>query len=279
VTDWEGYLIAAADNASGYFINELGLTELCEPFARHTRSALTVGISGKGVSLRERAKCTISDALINLEAFYRDFSDGSWDRWLELTQIPANNPFISYWVGLEDLQRKRDAQVEKSLYEALASEGFLGVQRCEPATDEDEDGLDVPVGEDCTIVTPGELVEEQLRDVFGSEIEELGLADELDEILLALMRRLISELRFRSSGVLRTPVGPINPPNDSDGDGVPDSLDLCPGTPPSTPVDSRGCPLAPAAQCNDGIDNDGDTLIDYPADPGCTGPSDNDETG
>ncbi len=31
-------------------------------------------------------------------------------------------------------------------------------------------------------------------------------------------------------------------------------------------------------QCSDGIDNDGDGLTDYPADPGCTSSSDNDET-
>jgi hypothetical protein len=30
-------------------------------------------------------------------------------------------------------------------------------------------------------------------------------------------------------------------------------------------------------QCSDGIDNDGDGLIDYPADPGCTSATDNDE--
>jgi OmpA-OmpF porin, OOP family len=35
-------------------------------------------------------------------------------------------------------------------------------------------------------------------------------------------------------------------PIDSDGDGVPDYLDKCPGTPPGTPVDKDGCPL-PAA--------------------------------
>lgn len=31
-------------------------------------------------------------------------------------------------------------------------------------------------------------------------------------------------------------------------------------------------------QCNDGIDNDGDGKIDYPDDPGCSSPSDNDES-
>jgi hypothetical protein len=30
-------------------------------------------------------------------------------------------------------------------------------------------------------------------------------------------------------------------------------------------------------ECEDGIDNDGDGLIDFPADPGCTSPTDNSE--
>lgn len=39
--------------------------------------------------------------------------------------------------------------------------------------------------------------------------------------------------------------GAAPPPVDSDGDGVPDASDLCPGTPAGTPVDATGCPIAP----------------------------------
>jgi OOP family OmpA-OmpF porin len=42
-------------------------------------------------------------------------------------------------------------------------------------------------------------------------------------------------------------------PKDSDGDGVPDNLDQCPGTPAGAPVDSKGCPLY----------SDGDGVPDY----------------
>jgi OOP family OmpA-OmpF porin len=42
-------------------------------------------------------------------------------------------------------------------------------------------------------------------------------------------------------------------PLDSDGDGVPDYLDKCPGTPAGVAVDSNGCPL----------DSDGDGVPDY----------------
>jgi OOP family OmpA-OmpF porin len=41
-------------------------------------------------------------------------------------------------------------------------------------------------------------------------------------------------------------------PLDSDGDGVPDDMDKCPGTPPNTPVDANGCEL----------DSDGDGVVD-----------------
>jgi len=42
------------------------------------------------------------------------------------------------------------------------------------------------------------------------------------------------------------------PVPDSDGDGVPDDMDKCPGTPPNTPVDANGCEL----------DSDGDGVVD-----------------
>jgi OOP family OmpA-OmpF porin len=42
-------------------------------------------------------------------------------------------------------------------------------------------------------------------------------------------------------------------PLDSDGDGVPDYLDKCPGTPRSVKVDATGCP----------VDSDGDGVADY----------------
>jgi len=48
-------------------------------------------------------------------------------------------------------------------------------------------------------------------------------------------------------------VDPRGCPLDSDGDGVPDHLDKCPGTPSGAAVDASGCPL----------DSDGDGVADY----------------
>ncbi|MCA9675937.1 MAG: hypothetical protein KC464_12945, partial [Myxococcales bacterium] len=43
-------------------------------------------------------------------------------------------------------------------------------------------------------------------------------------------------------------------------------------------VESASCIVAGTKQCSDGLDNDGDGLADFPADPGCDSPSDNTET-
>jgi OOP family OmpA-OmpF porin len=58
------------------------------------------------------------------------------------------------------------------------------------------------------------------------------------------------------------PAPPPPPPPpvviDSDGDGVPDTQDACPGTVPGTAVDSRGCPLPPPDSDGDGVPDDRD---------------------
>lgn len=50
---------------------------------------------------------------------------------------------------------------------------------------------------------------------------------------------------------------PVRRVVDSDGDGVTDDLDRCPGTPANTPVDSNGCPL-PQDDDGDGVINEND---------------------
>lgn len=51
---------------------------------------------------------------------------------------------------------------------------------------------------------------------------------------------------------------------DTDGDGVNDDLDQCPGTPAGTPVDAKGCPL-PQDDDGDGVTNDVDKCPNTPA--------------
>jgi hypothetical protein len=65
---------------------------------------------------------------------------------------------------------------------------------------------------------------------------------------------------------------------DNDGDGLIDYPND-PGCSSSTDDDETDSPPPPPnSACSDGIDNDGDGLVDYPSDPGCSSASDTDET-
>lgn len=69
------------------------------------------------------------------------------------------------------------------------------------------------------------------------------------------------QIAFRPDPVVYVapPTPPPAPPMDSDGDGVIDSLDQCPGTAPGVAVNSVGCPFPPAAPPKD---SDQDGVID-----------------
>jgi OOP family OmpA-OmpF porin len=57
---------------------------------------------------------------------------------------------------------------------------------------------------------------------------------------------------------------PVRRVVDSDGDGVNDDADQCPGTPAGTAVDANGCPL-PQDDDRDGVNNDADKCPNTPA--------------
>lgn len=57
---------------------------------------------------------------------------------------------------------------------------------------------------------------------------------------------------------------------DNDGDGL---IDLGPDPGCTSPSDNTE--LDPPPQCSDGIDNDGDGLTDFPSDPNCSSAADN----
>ena len=64
---------------------------------------------------------------------------------------------------------------------------------------------------------------------------------------------------------------------DNDGDGLAD-YPADPGCASATDSDESNAPPPPPAACQDGRDNDGDGLVDFPSDPGCTSPTDADES-
>lgn len=216
VTNWQDFLLDAADQASGVFLKELNLTHLCEPFAPRLRLLLAGGRS----PFQDRLRCTVSNVLQNVQAFYQDFSNGGWARWFEITQIPQNNFYGAYYLSLEENLLRQASAVEASRNEALSANGFLGLKECIEQPSEESfnpktgEAILQPVEPKCSIVSPGKWLENRLSEATNSDIQQLNLADSFNEIILAAFQTLMQNLFFQQGGLRSSNITSISTEKD-----------------------------------------------------------------
>ncbi|MBI4691964.1 MAG: chitobiase/beta-hexosaminidase C-terminal domain-containing protein, partial [Candidatus Terrybacteria bacterium] len=129
VTDWQGFLKDAGEQAGGFFLQELIgknlMAGLCQP-----NWAIKIKISlGKPKRFSTRAMCTFKDIEKNIKDFFANFSNGGWASWIKITES-QNNPYGLYLMALNeklDREIKKVAGVEK---EAAAGGGFFSDKVC-----------------------------------------------------------------------------------------------------------------------------------------------------
>jgi len=119
----------------------------------------------------------------NVEDFLNgDFSQGGWPGLISFTTVPSNNPFGAYVTAQARLGNQilfDTANAERR----ISPGGFLSQQVCDP-----------PGSSNCKIVTPGSTIEASLSKALDANIDELQLADSIDEILNALINSLITNV-------------------------------------------------------------------------------------
>lgn len=284
-TDLVGELFNAADNAAGHFLAQYASEEwyqlLCAPFRPHIYLALGSG----RIPYIERARCTVTDVVDNLESFYTDFSNGGWAAWFASIE-PQNNPYGLYLLSLEEKERREREVTFDIRHNFLAGQGFIGLKQCAPGAELNELHPQNPTpGEKyCTkfiTVTPGKVVEDQLSQALNTDLQKLGVADEMNEIIATVFDELLSWLVSGGSsggGLLYSDLPdpePIEPLCSAEADRQNGCSCNFPGEQTSQCA-SNYCSQeglcatqSTITQCNDGLDNDGDGLIDFPADPQC----------
>ena len=124
--------------------------------------------------------------------------------------------------------------------------GFSSVNGTNVGDDADADFLDAGVGYMYTLNDYGLKVRAEYRyryttvdsaDVLGSGYEDARYDDHI--VSVGLQVPIGAPPQAPAPAPAPQPVGP----QDSDGDGVIDANDQCPGTPRGTEVDARGCPI------------------------------------
>jgi len=189
------FFTGIADQVAGDFIESIGLGFLCEPFRLNLQLSLALEYGGGGSDTD--LSCTFSDVLGNIEGFVEgDFTQGGWDGWFKVTQNRNNNPYGAFLKAKSALDIRISGAQGEQRVQLDWGKGFLSLQECD---DYDQEGLSIDIGGsnshlNCKTVTPGAVIEKQLGDVLGTDLRQLELADEINEILGALVGQLTSQL-------------------------------------------------------------------------------------
>ncbi|OHA92559.1 MAG: hypothetical protein A2665_02405 [Candidatus Zambryskibacteria bacterium RIFCSPHIGHO2_01_FULL_46_30] len=190
-TDPAQFFTDIADNIAGEFIAGSDLGFLCSPFQTKIRLAL------QGYyTQRRQFRCSLTDVVANIDAFYVDFSEGGWDGWFAMTQNDSNNPYGAYL----EAQIELDARIAKALgiqsQQLNWNSGFLSWSECRKVHEGTGKCL-----ERGPVQTPGKVIESQLEGVLGSGVRQLELADEFDELVSALFVQLLKQVVFGVKGL------------------------------------------------------------------------------
>ena len=209
ITDWPGFFRDAVDQASGKFLQQIGLSQLCSPF-KPLLSRAFIPIP----TFTERTSCTLSQVGVNIDVFLKDFKKGNWIAWQEMVLRPQNNVYGAYVLTWDQYEIEKSAAAKAAAAEAQAGRGFLSVKRC---IEWNSAGLQTCVDsgesmEDCKkaacikeeTVTPGAVVGDLAAKAVGSDIDYIVNAKDFAAYVSAITNAILNRMFAEGMGLLHT---------------------------------------------------------------------------
>lgn len=212
IQDFGGFLTEVADETAGRFIQEVGgpLSIVCSPFRLNVQIALSV--SYNRTRDKNARRCTLTGALQNIQNFIGgDFSQGGWNSWLQITQNPSQ-----YTQAGSLLDASAEMNIGISSAQGRASiplnwgRGFLSSKVCdEPASPTGSGDGTSGQGQgaqqakpNCRVSTPGDVISNQINRTLGLSGDTLVAADQINEVIGALMQQLVVQALSGANGLL-----------------------------------------------------------------------------
>ena len=226
ISNYQQFFTNTADIAAGQFIQGGALSFLCSPFQLQIKIAIAQSYAKRN----NIASCSLTKAIGNINNFMNgNFSQGGWPGFVSFTTVPTNNPYGSFayaQVGLASAQSNALANAKNN----ISPTGFLNLQQqtCPTGT---SGNISAGVGQNtvsintasgnvtttsggllasnsqagqagcqpgcqCKVATPGNLIEGSLQSVVKSPIDQLGIANDLDQIINALVQQLTTSVLY-----------------------------------------------------------------------------------
>lgn len=189
------------DDITVYFLSEL--ESIAEESIEGVREGLAVIARDSNDSMSSRLTTTIDRN--TLASFTSgDFAgSGGWETWLELTSNPQNYFDGALQIALSELSAAKNAAIERNKQELQQSGGFLSLRQCSQdiTTITDASLRKVAAAQadeygclSYTNVTPGALIGDKVKSAISADLDRIGAADEITEIIAALVTTAIDQL-------------------------------------------------------------------------------------
>ena len=192
VSDPEEFFLDVGDQVAGEIIMEVA-PELCSRF--NLDILLQLGISYGG-RYKDRIRCRLSDVIDGINSFSNgNFFSGGWNNWISVSQHSSNNRYGSFLDTEAELRLRVAGKTQQKRDLLSQGRGFLSKTQC---VEWDNSEPKKCIKE--KVVTPGSVIEVQVNEALPSGLRKLELADEINEIVGALVAQGMKQA-FSSSGL------------------------------------------------------------------------------
>ncbi|MCR4328754.1 MAG: discoidin domain-containing protein [Patescibacteria group bacterium] len=187
VTDWQGFISTAFNNAAGAAIQEI-LPGLCQPSSPLLRISLVL----PSVNIPVYSGCTLNQVISNVKNFYSSFRSGGWVQY-GVTFEPTGNYFGAIIEGHDRVTRTALAAADAAKNKALAGSGFLSTEVC-PSTNKSPGAEGCPGGEHPLIRTPGSVLGATVTKALGSNFDLIVNANDIGGLVQTVTNAALTRI-------------------------------------------------------------------------------------
>jgi len=236
VQDPAKFLTDTADRTIGEFIFQGPLNFLCDPFKLRVQFNLAFQYRPFRDKINCTLSDILNNINGAYDDFMTGnfINGGSWDTWLSISTQPQNSQIGAMLMAQSEMDAQIDAKKDINLKEVGWSGGLLSFKKCKEITTEeimDADGKivdqNITQGEayygsqyykeatttevnntesdtkvrtetKCTTETPGSAIQASLQQVTTYDLNQLGMADDINEIVNALANYAIKQILNKS---------------------------------------------------------------------------------
>jgi predicted nucleic acid-binding Zn-ribbon protein len=217
VGNFEQTLTNELDNAAGEFLDQISHIDFCGDIGAYLKINLRLPAGG----FRQRARCSLTAIVKNVQNFYDNFQNGGWEAFLKTNVDIQNNTAGAFLIAL-DAKIAHESRRKEEFVARYSKSGILGIsqqtyKQCfstgggpppPPRGYQRAGSKPAPPlapGIDCVTTydeqTPGTIIEQTIKDANKTGIDFGIAAKDFDEAIGAIMTALLKRTISSASGI------------------------------------------------------------------------------